>query len=422
MSATSPECPPSAGEGLAGLPARALAALDRLAASPAALVCVLLAANALALPYAGFSHDARLYASQVVERARPGSFADDLYLRYGSQDKYSVFTLLVAPLASALGLAPTFFLVYLASKALCFYGAVRLVRALVPEGRAAVLGLLYNAVIPLPFGGNEIIHLNEPFLTPRVAACGLVFLGLERMLAGRPVRSLVVLAAALLVHPLMAFVGFLVFALWWALTRLSRRQLVVAAVTVCALAAAVVGYEPLGRKVFGHMDDAWRDVIFEVCFFIRPQAWAVSDWLRLACAVPVVAALAWGAEPGRATFLRAVLAAAVAGMIGTLVAAHSHYLLLIQASPYRTLWLLEFLAPPLAFGAAVRLWRRDTGPARCAALALVLLITCNWHYDVVPGVFLFLACLPPAVVGLRGLRRAPASRAVPGRGAGRGSR
>jgi hypothetical protein len=383
------------------------ASLDRLAASPCALLCVLLAANALALPYAGFSHDSRLYAAQVVERVRPGSFAGDLFLRYGSQDKYSVFTPLAAPLVKGVGLAPAFFLLYLASKALYFYGAIRLVRALVPEGRAVVLGLLYNAVIPMPFGGNEVFHLNEPFLTPRIAASGLVFLGLEQMLAGRPARSLAVLVAALVLHPLMAFVGLLVFALWWALTRLPRRQLAAAVVAACALAAVVVGYEPLGRKVFGHMDGAWREVNFEVCFFIRPHEWAASDWLRLACAVPVVGALAWRSEGRTATFLRAVLGAAAAGMAGTLVAAYSHYLLLIQASPYRTVWVTEFLAPPLAFGAAVRLWRRDTGLARCAALAVVLLVTCNWRYDLVPGLVVFLVCLPAAAVGYRGLGRAP---------------
>lgn len=392
-------------------PDRALAqvgaALDRLAASPGALLCVLLAANALALPYAGLSHDSRLYAAQVVERVQPGSFAGDLFLRYGSQDRYSVFTPLVAPAVKVLGLAPAFFLLYLAGKALYFYGAIRLVRVLVPEGRAVVLGLLYNAVIPMPFGGNEVIHLNESFLTPRIAGCGLVLLGLEQMLAGRSARSLAALAAALVLHPLMAFVGLLVFVLWWALTRLSRRQLAAAALAACALAAVVVGYEPLGRKVFGHMDDAWREVNFEVCFFIRPQEWGASDWLRLACAVSVVAALAWRDESGRATFLRAILLAVAAGMVGTLVAAHSHYRLLIQTSPYRTVWLTEFLAAPLAFGAAVRLWRRDTGLTRCAALTLVLLVTCNWRYDAVPGVYVFLACLPAAVIGYRGLRRAP---------------
>jgi hypothetical protein len=412
VSAVPQEHEPSPSDGPSARADRVLAqvgaALDRLAASPGALLCVLLAANALALPYAGFSHDSRLYAAQVVERVQPGSFAGDLFLRYGSQDRYSVFTPLVAPLVKALGLAPAFFLLYLASKALYFYGAVRLVRRLVPEGRAAVLGLLYNAVIPMPFGGNEVIQLNESFLTPRIAGCGLVFLGLEQMLAGRLGRSQAVLAAALVLHPLMAFVSLLVFALWWALTRLSRRRLAAAAVAACAHAAVVVGYEPLGRSVFGHMDDAWRGVIYDVCFFVRPQTWGASDWLRLACGVAVVAALAWRDEPGRATFLRAVLLAGAAGMVGTLVAAHSHYLLLIQTSPYRTVWLTEFLAPPLAFGAAVRLWRRDTGLARCAALALVLLVTCNWRYDAVPGVSVFLVCLPVAVIGSRGLRRAPA--------------
>src|SRR5205085_980202 len=150
LSATPPQCQPSAAEAgggtrfarLARLPGQVGAALDRLAASPGALLCVLLAANALALPYAGFSHDSRLYAAQVVERVRPGSFADDLFLRYGSQDKYSVFTPLVVPLVRVISLSPAFFLLYLASKAVYFYGAIRLVRLLVPEGRAVVLGLL----------------------------------------------------------------------------------------------------------------------------------------------------------------------------------------------------------------------------------------------------------------------------------------
>ncbi|HZY89774.1 MAG TPA: hypothetical protein VFE78_33440, partial [Gemmataceae bacterium] len=91
MSATPPECPPpatEAGDGtllarLSRLPGQVGDALDRLADSPAALLCVLLAANALALPYAGFSHDSRLYAAQVIERTQPGSFSSDLYLRFG---------------------------------------------------------------------------------------------------------------------------------------------------------------------------------------------------------------------------------------------------------------------------------------------------------------------------------------------------
>jgi hypothetical protein len=392
---------------LRSLPAKAYSLLESLSAQPFSLLCVVLAANALAQPYAGFSHDSRLYAAQVVEKVRPGTFAEDLFLRFGSQDRYSVFTPLVAPAVALCGLEATFFCLYLASKAFFFWGLIRLTRAVIPDGPAAVLSLLYIAIVPLPFGGNEIFHLNEPFLTPRIAACGLVFLGLERMLAGRLKAALALLAGALVLHPLMAFGAILLLALWWSLTRLTRRQFAGLVLAVCAAAALVLAYEPLGARVFGRMDDDWRDVILTVCFFVQPQTWAGSDWVRIAWCVLVVGVAAWKLAGPTSTFVRALLLAAVAGMVGSCVGGNSHYRLLIQTSPYRTIWLTELLAVPLAFWAGSRLWRHGTGAARCASLGLVLLVTCNWGHDFIPGVLVFLALWPAAVVAYRGLSAAP---------------
>ena len=55
-------------------------------------------------PYLGLVHDARLYALQTAARLKPDIFAGDLFLRYGSQDSFTVFPLLYAPLAQTLGL------------------------------------------------------------------------------------------------------------------------------------------------------------------------------------------------------------------------------------------------------------------------------------------------------------------------------
>jgi hypothetical protein len=52
------------------------------------------------------------------------------------------------------------------------------------------------------------------------------------------------------------------------------------------------------------------------------------------------------------------------------------------------------LAIPLTFWAAAGLWRRGTGSARCASLALVLLVTCNWGHDFISGVLVFLTLWP----------------------------
>src|SRR5258707_9445884 len=68
-----------------------------LIASDATLFLILLCVNAWALPYAGLVHDARLYGIQVVNRVEGGTFEGDLYLQYGSQDRYTLFSWVAAP-------------------------------------------------------------------------------------------------------------------------------------------------------------------------------------------------------------------------------------------------------------------------------------------------------------------------------------
>ena len=65
---------------------------------PWPLFFALLAVNAVALPYRGVIHDSQLYAVQVMNRVENGAYADDLFFRYGSQDKFSLFSVVAAPL------------------------------------------------------------------------------------------------------------------------------------------------------------------------------------------------------------------------------------------------------------------------------------------------------------------------------------
>ncbi len=193
---------------------RVVALLHDLASRPGSLFCLLLAANAVALPYRNFVHDANLYGVQVLNRVYPGHFAGDLYFQYGSQDKYSVFSLAAAPLVAQLGLPSAFFILYLASNALLLFALQRFVRALVKDSLVSTLALLFVAVTEVPFGGLGIFHVNEPFLTPRIAVNALVLLGLERLLAGRTLQASSLVLLALPLHPLMAFPGVLIVAGW----------------------------------------------------------------------------------------------------------------------------------------------------------------------------------------------------------------
>jgi len=382
--------------------------LGRLAADPVTLVCLLLAANALVEPYRGLDHDSRLYAVQILERIHPGSFVGDLYLRYGSQDRYSVFAILMAPLVQLCGIHAAFFCVYLASKAILFWSLLRLSRVLISSNLALILALIHLAIVPVAFGGNEIFHVNESFLTPRLSSCALVLLGLERMLTGRSMAAILLLLGSFLLHPLMAVGGILPAGLWWMAGRCTWRQCVWLALSAVALATLVIGVEPLGNRLFGHMDDVWRAISLKICFYIRPARWWWSDWIRIAlgCGFTVWAA-AQCPERRLATFWAAVLGSALIGLIGSLIAVNSHYLLLIQASPYRTLWLLELLAIPAGYRLAAHLWKCGSQQSRSASLVVVLLLTLNWDSGLWESVCMSLLSLLGFAVVCRGLARLP---------------
>jgi hypothetical protein len=396
---TIPGDPESLDSGSAWLD-RFLRPLASLGADTGTLLILMLAVNAVIHPYLGFDHDTRLYAAQTLERVRPGLLSGDLFLQFGSQDRYSVFSLLMAPLASLVGLAPAFLVAYLLSKALLFWGSVRLLGALVRDRVAVALGALFLAMVPAPFGGNNIFCVNESFLTPRLASCGLTLLALELLLAGRAVWSLVLLGGAFLLHPVMALGGVMVWGLFVASRRLSPVALggLILIVGVCG-AAAVVWVGPI--------DDVWRAIVLRTCFFIRPALWHSGDWLRIGWGVAVVVAAAVGYARGSARLLWSMLAVAAIGLVGTVVGLASPYLLLLQTCPYRNMWLVEFLAVPLGIAWALDLLRRGTCAASAAGFAVLAAATTDCaHYDPMIAV-VSVAAFIFFVILKRGMDRAP---------------
>ena len=73
--------------------------LKKLSDHPLQLWLILLALNCLFLPYQDRTHDAILYRAQAENTIENGKFQSDLFFRYGSQDNYSIFSMVVAPVA-----------------------------------------------------------------------------------------------------------------------------------------------------------------------------------------------------------------------------------------------------------------------------------------------------------------------------------
>ena len=327
--------------------------LHRIGRSPVTLYGVLLLLNVLTRPYMGIVHDARFYAVQVLSRMDPLRYGGDLYLRFGSQDNFSVFSDLVTPIAVCCGISTAFFLLYLLTLALFLAALQRFVQALIPDRIASTLALIYLAVNPIPFAGLRIFHVNESFLTPRLMAITLVLFGLERLVRGASLVSLACMVAGMLVHPLMAVSGLAVWLLWQLQVRCSPRTVIVFVAGAMVMTVAILSYAPLAGNLFGLMDDTWRQNATQTNPYGVPARWDWADWIRLAVASGV--AISWirsVSDSSLRPLLRAVLFVGLSGTLVGCAAPYLPYALLFQGQAYRAAWILQLVCVPWIFAFA----------------------------------------------------------------------
>jgi hypothetical protein len=378
---------------------------------PVVLWAWLLAACSVAWPYLAYLHDSRLYAGQVLSRLDPELLRGDLFFEFGSQDRFSLFSTLMSPLVRAAGFDVAFFAFYVVSLGLFLAGLQRVVFRLVPDSAGAVIGLLFAATASLPYGGQNVFHVIEPFTTPRLIASALTLFGLAWTLDGQPVRASVAFAAGLAFHPLMAFPAAVValgYGIW---QRFGGRVLGVLIALVGILTAAIFAIEPLGSKLLGVYDETWKDGLRQFCLYQFPDSWRWSDWSFAAIVLVTGAAATWHlrSRPNAARFVAIATAVGAVGLVGMVIAMRLPYALPIMGQPYRAMWLPTVLAAPLLFAMLERVWRR-TDAWRYAALVPLLLLA---PIDAPP----LLAALFLALVGVR-LFRVPVGHRVPALAAG----
>lgn len=366
--------------------------IRRLADRPGTLFLLLLALNAIARPCSPTAHDARLYSLQALNQAEAGAYGDDIFLRYGSQDQFSLFSRMAGPMVAAIGVRSTFFALYLVFNTLFIFAMFRLVRALIDDTVIATLSLIFLATASLPYGGGGIFTVHEQFFTPRIIGTAMTLFALERMLRGRLVQALLFLLAGSAMHPLMAFGGVMI---WAGCVASTMSRWLLAALVAAAVAADIL-IPMFGTRIFGELDADWHGMIRTAVGYNYPDTWTYKDWLNLAVsfAVPIAACFTIDSPQRRRFVIIAVVAGAV-GFFATVAASMLPYGLLFQGQPYRVLWILKVLQIPLGFWLVARWSQAPSLWLNGAALALVAYF-CVTHY-LLQELLFFAIALPISV-------------------------
>lgn len=345
-----------------------LTPLSVIANSPWAVVLQVLAVAGLYLllyPYVGIAHDARLYSLQALNHLRPDLYGSDVFLRYGSQDDYTFFTPLYAVTITWLGVERAAALLTFASQMVFLTAAAFLARRLMPA-KFILAALALLLLLPSHYGPQRIFAYLEAFITPRVLAEGLTLFAIASSLGKRYLTSAALLACAMLTHPIMGLaglvlVGVMSFPIPW------RRcwPLAVLALSAAAL-AALIGTIPTEWR----LDDEWLSIVLGHAEYLMLGNWPLDDWGRVAVVVATLAVGAWCLPGDTRRLSMGVLFATGSLMLLALIGGDLlHISIVVQAQPWRVLWLATVIAILLLPPIFIRCWQA-TPLHRCAVLLL----------------------------------------------------
>jgi hypothetical protein len=320
----------------------------------------------------GLGVDGTVYALMALNWDHPGAYASDLFLRFGSQDQFSLFSPFYGVLIRLLRLGDAATALLLLTHALWLLGAWMLSHRLL-RGAPAHLAFLLLVAIQPAYGGWAVLFAGGHEPTPRPMAEALVMIGLAFVFSRAWLRAAVAMALAAAIHPVMAPVGI---AVAWMILAERRRVFLLAlpAGVAAGLAMAALGLPPFDR-LFAIMDPQWLRAVEARNGFVLTANWYPADWTRVAAGAALCLSAAVLSGGARRAFYLAVTLTAAAGLAISLIGGDLfHDVLVIQLQTWRAAWLMAVAALPAAALIGLRLRRHPLGPATTILLAAPLLV------------------------------------------------
>jgi hypothetical protein len=306
--------------------------------------------------YGGLRHDGIMYTMQGLAHVHPQLWANDVYLRFGSQDQYTIFASIYARLIEWFGLEHGAALFTAVGELAFFVTAWRLARLLVAE-RAALIALFLLIALPGTYGNGIIFHVVEDFVTPRLMAEALALATVLNWLQGRRLLACLCAAAGLLLHPIMSVAGVAVG--FWVSLVLPRPRLAGMLGLLCLAGLLLVRVFASGPPL--RFDDFWFFVSPAQLDYLLISHWDIYAWG--VAVVPLIILAAGSAliesQPAR-QLAQAGLGVGITGLALSSVGGDLlHLALIIQGQPWRCLWLSTVIAVLLLPLITQRLWQHN---------------------------------------------------------------
>lgn len=361
---------------------------------PWVLVLGLILLVALVRPYAGLRHDAILYLGQLIQRGDPSALAADIFFAHGSQDSYSLYSLLVGPLLRVLPFGVVQALLLLVTQCATYAALFRLLKPLEnPAVRWA--GLAMVACLSRQYGGLGIFGFAEDFLTARSLAEPLTLWALVAALEQRHRLWPWLILAAGLLHPIMALPGCCV--IWILLVLRDRCWLWALALLLVPVALMLMEVPPF-TALSQRYGAAWWALIAEVNPQVLFENWRPMDWQRIGIDA-LVLLMGWRCLPASLSRCCLAVLAASALLLSLAVVGGDliHNVLLTQLQLWRVLWIAHAVALCILPGLLWMAWHlvHPAGKPLAAAGMLMALgidqdLSFGWALLIWPALWLLL--------------------------------
>lgn len=320
----------------------------------------------LFFPYAGIAHDAQLYTLQALSHVAPELYQNDIFLRFGSQDRFTLFSPIYATFIEVFGLQLAGALLTLIGHCLFISAVFLLASKIMPYGIAVfAVGLILT--IASSYGAERVFHYIELFVTPRMLSESFVLFSVVAWLNKKNAVAVALLLIGALLHPLMAMAGLVfllssVYMAYW--RRLSLLIIIIFTLLLLAHHAQL-----LTRWQF---DAEWLGIIENRNTYLFFYYWSIDDIAN--ALVPLISLITAYVFVSGDTEKRLAVAALFTGITAVLVHGFGsdflHLTLVTQGQAWRWLWLVTLVAILFLPVLILRLWQTKTA-GKTIAITLI---------------------------------------------------